>query len=368
MTIPLRIGFIPLLDAALLVAARDEGFAEAEGLRLDLVREVSWANIRDKLNVGLFDAAHMLAPAAIASTLGLGHIKVAISVPIALNLNGNAITVSRPLYEALAAEAATAPSQDPRASSAALKRLIGRRAAAGQPPLTFAHTFPFSTHHYQLRTWMAAGGIDPERDTNLVVIPPPLMAKSLESGHVDGFCVGAPWNATTIAAGHAMIMHHGTQIVADCPEKVLGVPTRLVDERPETVTALVRALAGAAGWCADPANRAALARLMARPEILGVAPAIVEMILAGALSLGPAAPAAPDLAYIRLDPAALRPIAAQVDFLLAQMADAGQLASPGAHRADAHRVYRPDLFECAGVTAGQTPIPQPFAARLRDGR
>lgn len=364
MTTRLRIGFIPLLDAALLVAARDEGFAEAEGLAFELVREVSWANIRDKLNVGLFDAAHMLAPAAIASTLGLGHIQVPIAVPIALNLNGNAITLSRSLYEALEMEAGAPPCLDPLESSAALQRLIKRRAAQGLEPLAFAHTFPFSTHQYQLRTWMEAGGIDPDTDTNLVVIPPPLMAKSLESGHVDGFCVGAPWNATTIAEGFAVILHHGTQIVADCPEKVLGVPASLIEQRPQVVTSLVRALLAAASWCADTANRAALARHMAAPDVLGIDASIVEMILAGKLPLGPHTPASPGLAYIRFDPPALRPTSAQADFLISQIVDAGQMADDPAKRQIARGVYRTDLFEQAGPGVGETPKPRPLAQSL----
>ena len=203
-----RIGFIPLVDVALLVAARDESFAADEGLTLDLVREVSWANIRDKLNVGLFDAAHMLAPAAIASTLGLGHVKVPLAIPAALNLNGNAITVSRRLYEELAA-AADGDVADPVRSARALVKLIEERRRRGEPPLTFANTFPFSMHNYQLRIWMRWGGIDPDEDVRLVVIPPPLMARSLESGHIDGFCVGAPWNAMTVAGGGAAILHLG---------------------------------------------------------------------------------------------------------------------------------------------------------------
>src|SRR5438270_9280195 len=105
MTTPLHIGFIPLVDAAALIVAVDKGFAAAEGLDVELVREVSWSNVRDKLNIGLFDAAHLLAPVAIASSLGLGHIKVPIVAPFNLGINGNAITVSPDLHAALEAAA-----------------------------------------------------------------------------------------------------------------------------------------------------------------------------------------------------------------------------------------------------------------------
>jgi hypothetical protein len=301
-----RIGFIPLVDTALLVAARDEGFAADEGLALELVREVSWANIRDKLNVGLFDAAHMLAPAAIASTLGLGHVKVPLAVPAALNLNGNAITVSRRVYEEL------------------------ERRRRGEPPLTFANTFPFSMHNYQLRIWMRWGGIDPDEDVRLVVIPPPLMAKSLESGHIDGFCVGAPWNAMTVAGGGAAILHLGTQIVTNCPEKVLAVPAQSVE-----------------------------APFVPHADILGVPAGLIEQILDGRLPLGTNGRDSQDADYMRLDPAVTRPAPMHADFLVDQMALAHQIGHDKAAVAAARAIYRTDIFETAIAPASVSEAPPP---------
>ncbi len=160
MSTPLRIGFIPLVDAAALIVAVDKGFAAAEGLDVTLVREVSWSNVRDKLNIGLFDAAHLLAPVAIASSLGLGHVKVPIVAPFNLGLNGNAISVSPVLHAAIMAEINGDPF-DPMATALALARVVAARRQSGAEPLTFGMTFPFSTHNYQLRFWMAAGGVDP---------------------------------------------------------------------------------------------------------------------------------------------------------------------------------------------------------------
>src|ERR1700675_1947970 len=148
MTGPLRIGFIPLVDAAALIVAVDKGFCADEGLDVTLVREVSWANVRDKLNIGLFDAAHLLAPVAIASSLGLGHVRVPIVAPFNLGLNGNAITVTNALHAALAA-AADGDITDPRVSAAALARVVAERKRKGADPLTFGMTFPYSTHNYQ---------------------------------------------------------------------------------------------------------------------------------------------------------------------------------------------------------------------------
>src|SRR5579885_3503230 len=143
----LQVGFIPLADAAALLIAVDKGFFAAEGVEVALVREVSWSNVRDKLNIGLLDAAHLLAPVAIASSLGIGHVRVPIVAPMNLGLNGNAITVSPALYGELAS-AADGDLADPLVSAKALARVVAGRGKAGQVPLTFGMTFPFSTHNY----------------------------------------------------------------------------------------------------------------------------------------------------------------------------------------------------------------------------
>jgi two-component system, oxyanion-binding sensor len=150
----LHIGFIPLIDAAALIVAVDKGFAKAEGLDVTLAREVSWSNVRDKLNIGLFDAAHLLAPVAIASSLGVGHVKVPIVAPFNLGLNGNAITASPELHAAILREVEGDPF-DPMATARALARVVAARPRSGAEPRTFGMTFPFSTHNYQLRLWMA---------------------------------------------------------------------------------------------------------------------------------------------------------------------------------------------------------------------
>jgi NitT/TauT family transport system ATP-binding protein len=198
----LRIGFIPLADAAPLLIAAAMGFAEREGLEIEAVREVSWSNVRDKLNIGLFDAAHMLTPMAIASALGIGHVRAPLVAPLVLALNGNAITVSPALHGALMAELDGGEAQ-PLATAQALARVVRHRRRKGLEPLTFGMTFPFSNHNYQLRFWMAAGGVDPDEDVRLVVLPPPYMAASLGEGQVDGFCAGAPWNSVAVASASA---------------------------------------------------------------------------------------------------------------------------------------------------------------------
>src|SRR5579872_2817008 len=134
MTEKLRIGYIPLVDAAALLVAVDHGFAAAEGLDIDLVREVSWSNVRDKLNIGLFDAAHLLSPVAIASSLGLGHVKVPVSAPFNLGINGNAITVSSALHAAIMAEI-DGDRFDPMTTARALAQVVAARRKRGADPL-----------------------------------------------------------------------------------------------------------------------------------------------------------------------------------------------------------------------------------------
>jgi NitT/TauT family transport system ATP-binding protein len=177
----LNIGFIPLLDCATLVVAAEKGFAAAEGLELRLSRESSWANIRDRLVVGHFDAAHMLGPMVVASTVGIGHLDVPLIAPMSLGLGGNAITVSGSLWSQMSSLGAQLGA-GPRVQGEALARVVMARARADQPQLTFAMVFPFSCHNYELRYWLAASGLHPDKDLRLVVLPPPLLVDALRSG------------------------------------------------------------------------------------------------------------------------------------------------------------------------------------------
>ena len=259
MTTPLHIGFIPLVDASALIIAVDKGFAAAEGLDITLTREVSWSNVRDKLNIGRFDAAHLLAPVAIASSLGLGHVKLPILAPFNLGLNGNAITISPALHAAIMGEI-DGDARNPLVTAQALARVVAIRRKSGAEPLTFGMTFPFSTHNYQLRFWMAAGGVDPDEDVQMVVLPPPYMVDSLANGHVDAFCVGAPWNSVAVDLGVGHILHFVSDILVRAAEKVLAVRQNWSDRNPETLAALIRAAARAAQFIEQPDNRTEAAR------------------------------------------------------------------------------------------------------------
>ncbi len=238
--------------------------------------------MRDKLNLGLFDAAHLLAPVAIASSLGLGHVKVPIVAPFNLGLNGNAITISPALHAAIMAELDGDP-LNPLATAQALRRVVAARKKAGAEPLVFGMTFPFSTHNYQLRFWMAAGGVDPDEDVRLVVLPPPYMVESLASGHVDAFCVGAPWNSVAVDLGVGHILHFVSDILARAAEKVLAVRQPWAEKHPDVLAALIRAHDRAAEFIETPHNRTEAAAILARPEYIGVDAEVIQRTLDGRL-------------------------------------------------------------------------------------
>ena len=343
----LRIGFIPLADAAALIVAVDKGFTAAEGLDVELVSEVSWSNVRDKLNIGLFDAAHLLAPIAIASSLGLGHVKVPIVAPFGLGVNGNAITVSPALYAAIAA-AAEGNIIDPLVSARALARVIAKRNARAEEPLTCGMTFPFSTHNYHLRFWMAAGGVDPDEDVRLVVLPPPYMVESLANGQVDGFCVGAPWNSVAVDLGIGFILHFVCEILPRAAEKVLAVRSRWADEHPQTLSQLIRAHGRAAAFVEDTANREEVTAMLAAPNRMGVAAEVIRRTLDGRMKVAPDGTMRASDRYLLIGrTGAARPDPVQAAWLYGQMVRWGQAPLSAELLSAAKLVFRPDLYDAA---------------------
>jgi two-component system, oxyanion-binding sensor len=354
MSTPLHIGFIPLVDAAALIVAVDKGFAAAEGLDVTLAREVSWSNVRDKLNIGLFDAAHLLAPVAIASSLGIAHVKVPILAPFNLSLNGNAITVSPALHAAILREL-DGDRFDPMATARALARVVALRRKGGQEPLTFAMTFPFSTHNYQLRFWMAAGGVDPDEDVRLVVLPPPYMVDSLASGHVDGFCVGAPWNSVAVDRGVGHILHFVSDILVRAAEKVLAVRQNWAEKNPDTLAGLVRATQRGAQFIEQVDNRDEVVRTLAQPERVGVDADLIRRTLEGRLKVSPDGTIRESSRYLLVGrEQATRPDPAQAAWLYAQMVRWGQATFSGSSLKTAQSVFRPDLYDSALKTAPQS--------------
>jgi NitT/TauT family transport system ATP-binding protein len=364
MTDRIAAAFVPLVDCAVLVAARERGFAAAEGLELDLVKEPSWASLRDHLNLGYVDCAHALAPLPIASTLGVGHVQVDCVVPFVFGRGGNAITVSTQLFSEMQVAAHGAALDSPSAAGKALAAAVAKRAA----PPTLGMVFPFSSHNFDLRYWLASSGVHPDRDVRLVAIPPPLMVESLRAGHVDGFCVGEPWNSLAVADGLGRIVATKSQLMPHGVEKVLAVCAPL-EADAERLGKLLRALTSAAAWADDAANHAELAGLLARTSYLDTPAALLEAVLRGKLALG-GGRVADDPSFIYFHKhAANVPRAEDALWIYAQMVRWGQLQPSAAAQLAAANVFRPDLLRRhVGLQAGTPPSSTPFDGIPFDAR
>lgn len=345
-----RVGFIPLVDCAVPVVAAERGFAAAEGLDLHLSREASWAAVRDKVAFGGLDCAHMLAGMPIAATLGIGQVTVPMVAPLALGLGGNAITVSADLHEAMRRADPEAMAGPPGHAARALKAVIAARRARGLDPLVFAMVFPVSSHNYELRCWMAAAGIDPDADVQLVVVPPPRMVEALEAGRIAGFCVGEPWNQVAVDMGLGRIVATKADIWPASPEKVLGLRADWAAANPGTVAALVRACVRAAVWADRPENRAELAELLAEDRFVGAPARLIAAAVADS--------------HVFHRSAATFPWVSQADWVIAQMRRWGQLSPGMPSDSCAARVFRPDLYRAALAGTG---LPVPRHDRKEEG-
>ena len=329
----LQIGYVPLCDAAPVIAAHELGFARAEGLDLDLSAEPSWATLRDRLALGHLDGAHMLAPLALASALALSGPPSDIVVPLSLSLNGNAITLSRPLWDAMA------PASEAMADvAAAFARVARERRAAGRG-LTLGIVHPFSCHAYQVRLFAEAGGLEPGA-IRTVVVPPQHSVETLSRGLVDGYCAGAPWNDVAVAAGLGRIAAVGCELAPGAPEKILAVSGRLNG----ATLPLVRAVARAGLWCAEPGNRTELVHRLARRSYLNLDAELIARAFDREVVLDAAGTRRTAPALLSLGAQEPRP--EQAAWLVSQMRAQGQIppAADADAEATAAEVYRPDIF------------------------
>ena len=341
----LRAGFIPLVDAAVLIVAAEFGFAQREGITLDLVKDVSWANVRDRLAFRQFDIAHMLSPMPVAAMLGLGSNPSPTIAPFSLGRGGNAITLSNRIYSLMQREGELAGDEDALAHARALATVVRNFMASGKPPLTLGVTYPFSSHNYELRYWLAAGGIDPDRDVKLVVVPPPMTSDALAAGAIDGFCVGAPWNMVASERGVGRIVATKQDIWPSSPEKVVGMRPEWAETNPETVSRLIVALDRAARWADAPENRTALADMLADRRYVGAPVDIIRRVLAGEFTIDPEGNRRVVKDYFSFHSGfANVPRPNQALWIYSQMARWGQAPLSTAGIEATLSAYRPDLY------------------------
>ena len=360
----LRLGFVPLTDCAPLVIAQEKGLFRKHGLDVVLSRQVSWANIRDKVVAGVLDGAQMLASMPIATTLGLGEVKKPTITALSLDLNGNAITVTPELYRRMCAASPKA-TEDRCAFAQALAETLKTDRAEKRPPLTLATVFPFSTHNYLLRYWLATAGIDPDRDVRLQIIPPPYMVDSLRSGDIGGCCVGEPWN------GHAVALGVGRSLIADYdiwnnhPEKVFGVSLEWAEQHPNTHRAVLMALLEAAAWIDAPDNRPEAVEIICRKPYVNASPDVVKFSMGGDFlyDCDEDPLPMPDFnVFFRY--AATFPWRSHAIWLITQMYRWGQIEEPLNIRKVAEETYRPDLYREAARELG---FPFPTTAYKNEG-
>lgn len=349
----LTIGFLPLVDACLPILAREHGFAEAEGLSLRLIKDMSWATVLDRLLYGHSDAAHMVAPLAIATTLGRGRPAQPLSVPFVLGLNGNAITLRHEL-----ADHVCKPDRlgEPRVVGTALAAVAKIRATRGGR-LRFGVVHRYSSHNYMLRYWLAANGIRPDHDVEIVTIAPPFCADALEAGEVDGICVGEPWNSVAVERGAGRIVLATAQIWRRGVEKVLALREAVLDERREEVEALIRALVATARHFVEPENWAANAAILARAEYLDGSAELIERAISDRLLLtrGGRIVHYPDFMF-QYREAANFPWISQAEWLYSQMVRWDGPGFDAGDAARAARVFRPDVYRTALLGSGE-PLP-----------
>ncbi len=352
-----RAGFIPLVDASVLIVAAEFGFAAREGIELSLVKDVSWANIRDRLAFRQFDVAHMLAPMPVASALGLGSNPSPVIAPFSLGRGGNAITLSVQLYRRMRAKAGLTGHESALLNAKALKLVIEDMREKGESLPVLGMTYPFSSHNYELRYWLAAAGIHPDHDVKLVVVPPPMTSDALSAGAIDGFCVGAPWNMVAVERGVGRIVAVKEDIWPSSPEKVIGTRPEWAEQNPETLSRLIVALDRAAAWCDTPDNRSELAHALAEQRYIDAPVEIVHRVLLGKFTTDPDGTerTVPEYFSFHRDSANF-PWVSQAQWIFSQMVRWGQTTYAPAIAAHAGSAFRPDLYRNA--LGSRSDIPQ----------
>lgn len=356
----LKLGIMRLTDCAPLVIAKERGFFASEGVHVELVREASWATVRDKVAAGVLDGAQMLAAMPLAASLGLGGISRAVIAPLSLDLNGNAVTISNDLFQQIAG-LTSGGNPDAMGTANALKQLIDAGKQKERAPYTFATVFPFSTHNYELRYWLAAAGINPDEDLNLITIPPPQMVSQLEAGKIDGFCVGEPWNSLAVQRGAGVMAVTNYEIWNNAPEKVFAVNRDWAEAHPETLQAVIRALIRSGRWLDDPAHRLEAVHVIAGESYIGAPTEALIPSMTGYYVRHRGLPAQPFADFnVFHRYAASFPWRSHAVWLVTQMYRWGQINTPLEIRKVAERVYRPDLYRQAASAAGVSVPPSDY--------
>ncbi|BBP43728.1 CmpA/NrtA family ABC transporter substrate-binding protein [Thiosulfativibrio zosterae] len=361
----LKFGFIKLTDMAPLAIAYEKGFFEDEGLYVQLEAQANWKVLLDRVIDGQLDGAHMLAGQPIAATIGYGT-KANVITPLSMDLNGNAITVSNKTWEAMKphVEMEGGKPKHP-ISAAALKPVVQQYKNEGKP-FKMGMVFPVSTHNYELRYWLAAGGLKPgfyapekgntagtlDADVLLSVTPPPQMPATMEAGTIEGYCVGEPWNQQAVFKGIGVPVISDNSIQTNNPEKVFGLREDFYTQYPNTTIRVVKAMIRAAKWLDEEnnKNRPEAVKILSKPNFVGADYKVIANSMTGTFEYEKGDKRSePDFnVFFRYN--ATYPYYSDAIWYMTQMRRWGQISEykPDSWYTDmAKKVYRPDIYKMA---------------------
>jgi len=360
----LKLGFIKLTDMAPLAIAKEKGFFAEEGLNVTLEPQANWKVLLDGVIGGQLDGAHMLAGQPIAATIGYGT-KADLIAPISLDLNGNAVTLSNKVWDMVKDDLPKGPDGKPKhpISASILKPVIASFKKQGKP-FNMGMVFPVSTHNYELRYWLAAGGVNPGfytpgdvsgvvgAEAKLSVTPPPQMPATLEAGTIEGYCVGEPWNQAAVFKKIGVPVITDDEIWNDNPEKVFGLRKDFAEKYPATTAALLRAIIKAQQWldADNGANRPEAVKILSQPNYVGADYDVIAASMTGKFTYGPGDTRPAPGFNIFFDKFAGYPYYSDAIWYLTQMRRWGQIATDQTDQwyfDTAKAVYRPDLYLAA---------------------
>lgn len=328
---PIRLGFVPLSDCAPLAVARELGIFGRFGLNVELSRELGWSSVRNKMYHGELDAAQCIAGIAFSLGMGFSELRCEVAVPLILNLHGSAVTLSNRLEPAAIGH------------GEGLKQFLADSWKQDRP-FRLAATHRFSSHHILLHTWLRRHGLTAPEDAEIVFLPPPLMPHHLETGEIDGYCVGEPWNSEAVISGIGWCPATSADLSHGHPEKVLLLAGKFLRKHKEASIALVAALLEACKQCQEPGFQHDLISILSMKQYTGASPAVLRNSMSGQFSTG--------VQIIHGKPFHLfhgecvnRPTMDKASWVLAGLHRIGAL--PNITCGSLSRIYREDIFHTA---------------------
>lgn len=342
----IEIGYVPMTDCAPIVAAVELGFFDRAGIGVSLRREPGWATIREKMAHGELHASQ--APASMVFELGCGWGTVPRPCLTAFVTahNGNAITLSNELHDLGVRDALS------------LGKLV--RELKGRRRFRFAGVLRFSSQYYLMRRWLHSGGIDPDKDVEVVIVPPPQVHACLKAGHLDGYCVAEPWSSVGLLQGIGWCATLTSDFDPMHPEKIFMVRQDFHDTRKDCHLAILTALSQSARWCDEPSNRRELAEMLAAPAYLDVSPEAIANALVGPFQKGYGVRTNASRAIVFHDHGATRPTADKARWVLGEIAHHRLVSPQRAELSNATiaRYYRDDIHQAILAKTETTTIHQ----------